>query len=82
MAKASEVLTMLCKNVEWVLRGETYEDIDWLDNEPAITKKQFTDGFVKYDAWKAEQDAAQAATKSALLERLGITEDEAKLLLS
>jgi len=82
MAKPSEVLTMLCKNVEWVLRGETYEDIDWLGNKPAITKKQFTDGFNQFDTWQAQQDAEKASDKTALLNRLGITEDEAKLLLS
>jgi len=37
---------------------------------------------VVYDVWKAEQDSAKAAQKAALLERLGITEDEAKLLLA
>lgn len=82
MARTRDVLQMLCEGVEYVTRGENYEDIDWLDNEPAITKKQFTDGFAQYDAWKSEQDAAQAAAKTALLDRLGITEDEAKLLLS
>jgi hypothetical protein len=35
-----------------------------------------------FDAWKTEQDAKAAADKSALLAKLGITADEAKLLLS
>jgi len=35
----------------------------------------------KYQAEKAEAEA-KAAQKAALLERLGITEDEAKLLLA
>lgn len=82
MAKTRDVLQMLCQGVEYVTRGEDYEDIDWLGNKPAITKKQYEAGFAQFDAWKAEQDAAQAAAKAALLDRLGITEDEAKLLLS
>jgi len=82
MARTRDVLQMLCEGVEYVTRGENYEDIDWLDNEPAITKKQFEAGFAQYDAWKAEQDAAQAQAKADLLERLGITADEARLLLS
>ena len=81
MAKSSDVLTMLIPNGGWFQSGETYEGIKFLECEP-ITKKQFTDGFAKYDAWKAEQDATKATAKAALLERLGITEDEAKLLLS
>jgi len=82
MAKGYEVLEMLCKGVEYVCRGENFEDIDWLGKKPTITKNEFEAGFAQYDAWKAEQDAAQAAAKAALLDRLSITEDEAKLLLS
>ena len=81
MATSGDVLTMLIPNGGWFQSGETYEGIEFLECEP-ITKKQFTDGFAKYDAWKAEQDATKATAKAALLERLGITEDEAKLLLS
>jgi len=81
MAKSREVLQMLIPNGGYVAVGQTYEGIQFLECEP-ITKKQWENGFAQYDAWKAEQDAAQAEAKAALLERLGITEDEAKLLLS
>jgi hypothetical protein len=81
MAKPYEVLNMLIPNGGWVQLGSEYEDIQFLECEP-ITKKQFTDGFAKYDAWKAQQDAAQAAAKESLLDRLGISADEAQLLLS
>jgi hypothetical protein len=81
MAKSSDVLAMLIPNGGYVQYGDSYEGIEFIEAEP-ITKKQFEDGFAQYDAWNAEQDAANAAAKSALLERLGISEDEAKLLLS
>ena len=81
MATGGQVLRMLIPNGGWVITGNDYEGIKFLSCEP-ITKKQFTDGFAKFDAWQAEQDAAQAATKIALLKRLGITADEVKLLLS
>jgi hypothetical protein len=80
MAKSYEVLGMLIPNGGYVQTGETYEGIQFLECEP-ITKKQYTDGFAQYDAWKSEQDTTKAAKKAALLERLGITEAEAKLLL-
>ena len=82
MAKAGEVLQMLCAGVEYTSYGDKYEDIIWNDGTAAITKKQFTDGFAQFDAWKAKQDADKVSAKSALLAKLGITEDEAKLLLS
>ena len=81
MATGAEVLNMLIPTGGWVITGDEYEGIEFIEATP-ITKKQFTDGFAQYDAWKAEQDAAQAQAKADLLERLGITADEAKLLLS
>ena len=79
MAKAGEVLTMLCPNVEFVLIGQNFDDIDWLGAKAPITKKQFEDGFAEYDAWKAEQDAAQAAAKAkaqSKLAALGLTVED------
>jgi hypothetical protein len=81
MAKANEVLSMLIPNGGWYILGEEYEGIEFLECEP-ITKAQFEAGFAQYDSWKAEQDSAKAAQKAALLNRLGITEAEAKLLLA
>jgi hypothetical protein len=80
MANSIQVLAMLIPNGGYVQTGTEFEGIEFLECEP-ITKKQYTDGFAQYDAWKAEQEATKATNKAALLERLGITEDEAKLLL-
>jgi len=52
-----------------------------------IDREMNDDEFAQYEADKAEQETAQAeaeakaAEKQALLDRLGITADEAKLLL-
>ena len=81
MATGAEVLLMLCPNTEWVISGDDFDSIQWVKGDK-ITKAQFEAGFAQYDAWKAEQDSAKAAQKAALLNRLGITEDEAKLLLA
>lgn len=81
MVEATDVLKMLLPQGGWAISGDKYEGIQFLECEP-ITKAQFEAGFAAYDAWKAEQDATKAADKAALLNRLGITADEAKLLLS
>ena len=81
MATGAEVLTMLIPQGGWLIRGDEYEGIEWLECDP-ITKAQFQAGFTDVDAWKAEQDAKAAADKAALLAKLGITADEAKMLLS
>jgi hypothetical protein len=82
MAKSSDVLTMLIPNGGWYQSGETYEGIKFLECEP-ITKKEFTDGFAQYDAWKAEQDAAKVAAKQsaqAKLAALGLTVEDLQAL--
>ena len=81
MSKGSDVLAMLLPNGGWIMTGNEYDGIEFIDCEP-ITKAEFTAGFAKYDAWKSEQDAAKAAAKAAVLERLGISQAEANLLLS
>lgn len=81
MATSTEVLGMLIPNGGYVLVGDKYEGIEFIECEP-ITKAEFEAGFAQYDAWKAEQEAKAEADKAALLTKLGITADEAKLLLS
>ena len=81
MVTGSNVLEYLIPNGGWVITGNDYEGIKFSQCEP-ITKAEFEAGFAQYDAWKAQQDAAVAADKAALLAKLGITADEAKLLLS
>jgi len=81
MATSIDVLGMLIPNGGYVQVGEDYEGIQFIDCKP-ITKKQYEDGFAQFDKMKAKQDAEKAASKAALFEKLGITEEEAQLLFS
>lgn len=81
MATGADILDMLCPNSKYVIYGNDYDSINWISGSPAITKEEFESGFAQYDAWKADQDAKAATDKAALLAKLGITADEAKLLL-
>lgn len=80
MVTGSDVLKMLIPNGGYAIYGDNFEDIVFLEAKP-ITKKQFEDGFDKYDDWKNKQENAAKNAKNALLEKLGISENEAKLLL-
>lgn len=82
MANVGQVLTMLCPNVEWSLIGDKYEDINWQGKEAPITEKEFNEGFAKVDAFLLAEEKAKAEAKASVLERLGITAEEAALLLS
>jgi hypothetical protein len=81
MATGIDVLAMLIPTGGWVIAGNDFQGIQFIECEP-ITKAQFDAGFAQYDAWKAEQDTKAQADKNALLVKLGITADEAKLLLN
>jgi hypothetical protein len=78
MAKGYEVLTMLLPQGGWAMTGEDWEGVEFFEATP-ITKEQFEAGFAQYDAWKAEQDAAQAtakATAQGKLTALGLTVED------
>jgi hypothetical protein len=79
MAQGNDVLQMLCPNVEYTICEDDYDSIIWNSGKAAITKKQFEDGFAKFDAWKAKQDATQATAKAAAqakLAALGLTVED------
>jgi hypothetical protein len=53
------------------------------NDRPRCTKAEYQAGFAQYDAWKAEQEAAQATAKAAAeakLAALGLTADDLKAL--
>lgn len=82
MATGAEVLRMLIPNGGYVLVGDDYEGLEFLECEP-ITKEEYESGFAQYDAWKAERDAEQAAKKAAVeakLAALGLDADDLKAL--
>ena len=78
MAKSYEVLGMLIPNGGYVQSGDAFDGIEFIDCEP-ITEAEYEAGFAKYDAWKANQDAAQLAAKEAAqakLTALGLTVED------
>ena len=82
MATTAEVLRFLIPEGGYTAMGEDFEGIQFLECTP-ITKKQFTDGFAKCDAWLATQEADAIAKKEAAqakLAVLGLTADDLKAL--
>jgi hypothetical protein len=82
MADGGDVLSMLIPSGGWVITGDSFESIIYDEGVEPISKKEFDDGFAVCDAWKALKEAETKTKKDALLTRLGITADEAALLLS
>jgi len=82
MATGGEVLSMLIPQGGWIISGDDYSGIQFLECE-SITEKEFEAGFAKHDAWKAQQDANKAKAKAsaqAKLAALGLTVEDLSAL--
>jgi hypothetical protein len=78
-----KALKNLCPDAEFTFTDEDYSSITWIKNdgiEP--TQKQIDDEIKAIKANEAKEASDKAAAKAALLDRLGITQEEATLLLS
>ena len=83
MSYLAKAIKELKPTAEFSFINEDYETIKWdvLDGDaPSQTEIDAAIKQIKADEVKAVK--ATALAKAALLERLGITEDEAKLLLA
>ena len=81
MATGGEVLSMLIPTGGWVIIGDKYEDIQFNECQP-ITKSQFEAGFAKVEDYKAKKETELLAAKQVILDKLGITAEEAAALLA
>jgi hypothetical protein len=83
MSYLTKAIKRLNPTAEFSFTDDDYSTINWdvLEGN-APTKKQIDDAIKAIKADEANQIEANATAKAALLDRLGITEDEAKLLLS
>ena len=81
MIRVSDVLSFLLPDGGWVVAGNQWEGVEFIEAEP-ITKAQFDKGVIDYQNFLTNRQATKAAEKAALLTKLGITAEEAKLLIS
>jgi hypothetical protein len=79
MAKGADVLKMLIPAGGWIITGDEYEGIQFLECAP-ITKAEFEAGFTTFDAWQAAQDAKVQTPAEKLFNATGLTVAEYKAL--
>jgi hypothetical protein len=79
----SSAIRKLKPTAEFSYSDGDYSTIKWdvLDGD-APTKKEIDDAIKAIKADEIAEAESRATAKAALLKRLGLTEDEAKLLLS
>ena len=82
MATGAEVLANLLPSGGWVIYGDDFDSIIYDEGIAPVTQKVFNETFDKIDELKVIEAKNKETAQAALFERLGITADEAKLLLS
>jgi len=66
-------------NASFIMRGD---EVEWLDQEQSMpTDLEIENGLISYKEWLEQKEIQRLQDRSALLARLGITEEEARLLL-
>ena len=75
------ILTKKYQGSEWILDGDDYAGLIWLSDSKKPTKKELDDAWDSVVQQIKDEQADKDLAKDALLKRLGITADEAALLL-
>ena len=76
-----EALAYLAPKGGWTLSGDDYNDLIWLADGNPPTLAEVEAEIAKIPARKEQARAEAKAKRQALLDKLGITEEEARLLL-
>ena len=67
---------------EFVVRGDTYEGIEWVEQPASIpSKEEVLDKVAELPAILEAEANAKATQKTAILERIGLTEEELQIVL-
>ncbi len=75
-------LNNLCPEADWTLSGDDYSDLIWNSDSTPPTFAQIEKEIAAIPTKQAKAKAEAEAAKAALLAKLGITAEEAVLLLS
>ena len=75
------VLTRRYSGKEWTLDGYDYTGLVWLSNSPKPSKATLDGLWAEVQQEIADAVEAKQVARLALLDRLGLTEQEAQLLL-
>lgn len=83
MIDLAQAILSIRPNSEFTYQNDDYSTIEWHVLEgTAPTKAQVTAAIAALESAESQAEADKAAAKTAVLARLGLTENEAKLLLS
>lgn len=78
----TQILVLRYGNHQWHLIGNDYENLNWLSDTPKPSLKELEAHWPSVQKEIVQIEIDRKTKRQAILDRLGITEDEARLLLS
>ena len=81
MSDYAVILTRRYPGKQWTLNGENYDGLVWLSDGEKPSQETLDSLWASVQQDIANEATAKAAARAALLARLGITAEEAQLLL-
>jgi hypothetical protein len=76
------ILTRRYGDKQWTLNGDKYEGLTWLDDSPKPSKTKLDGLWAEVQQEIADEKTAKIAARQAILDKLGLTADEAAALFS
>ena len=81
MIDYATILTRRYAGKQWTLNGDDYQGLIWLDDSAKPTKAKLDGLWAEVQTEIADETNAKIATRQAVLDKLGLTADEAAALL-
>ena len=75
------ILRLKYPTAEWTLNGDHYEGLTWLSTTKKPTKAELEAHWPGLETYWEDKKAKEQADKNSVLEKLGLTAEQAALLL-
>jgi hypothetical protein len=81
MIDYTAILTRRYAGKQWILDGDDYTGLTWLDDSPKPSKATLDGLWSEVQTEIADEAANKLAKRQAVLDKIGLTADEAAALL-
>ena len=81
MIDYATILTRRYAGKEWTLNGDDYDGLTWLSDTAKPTKTKLDSLWAEVQQEIADEKTAKVEARQAVLDKLGLTADEAAALL-
>jgi hypothetical protein len=81
MSDYAAILTSRYAGKQWTLDGDNYDGLTWLSDSPKPSKATLDNLWAEVQTEIANETSLKQAARQSVLDKLGLTADEAQALL-